>query len=85
MIRADRGDVEAGQTLRRLVGSHAGERFRSLVEGEQRDDRQPRHAAHRLDGVHRLVEVVERLDHEQVGAAALQHACLLGEELAAQA
>ena len=39
--------------------------------------------SHRLDRVDELLEVVERLDHEEVGAAALEDARLLAEELAA--
>ena len=42
-------------------------------------------AAHRLDRVDQLLEVVERLDHEQVGAAPLEHRRLLREEVAADA
>ena len=38
----------------------------------------PRSAVDRVD---ELVEVVERLEHEEVGAAALEHRGLLGEEL----
>ena len=40
------------------------------------------HRAHRLDRDLELVEVVERLEDEQVGAAALEDARLLGEQLA---
>ena len=72
MVRADRGDVELREPLGRLARRHAGERLGALVEGHQRDDRQARDAAHRLDRVDELVEVVERLDHEEVGAAALE-------------
>ena len=71
-----------GEALRRLRRGDAGERLRLLVEGHQRHDRQARHAPHRLHRVDELLEVVERLDHEEVGPAALEHACLLGEELA---
>ena len=74
MVRADRGDVELGEPLGRLARGHAGERLGALVEGHQRDDRQARDAAHRLDRVDELLEVVERLDHEEVGAAALEDA-----------
>ena len=81
VVRADRGDVELGQPLGRLARRHAGERLGALVEGHQRDDRQARDAAHRLDRVDELLEVVERLDHEEVGAAALEDRGLLGEEL----
>ena len=37
--------------------------------------------AQRRDRVDELVEVVERLEHEEVGAAALEHRGLLGEQL----
>ena len=53
-----------------------------VVEGQQRDDRERRDAAHRLDRDDELVEVEERLDHEEVDAAALEHAGLLGVERA---
>ena len=85
VVRADRGDVELGQPVGCLGRRHAGERFRALVERQQRDDRQARHAPHRLDRVDDLLEVVERLDHEQVGAATVQHRRLLGEQFAAHA
>jgi hypothetical protein len=82
VVRAESGNRKLGQTLRGLRGRHACERLRVLVEGHQGHDRQAGDAPNRLDGVDELLEVVERLDHEQVGAAALQHAGLLGEELA---
>ena len=53
-----------------------------VVEGEERDDRERRDAADGLDRRDELVEVEERLDHEQVDAAALEHARLLGVERA---
>ncbi len=83
MIRADRCDVESGESLRGLRCGHAGERLRTLVECQQGDDRKARHAANRLDRVDGFVQVVERLDHEQVGAAALEDLRLLGEGIPA--
>ncbi len=83
VVRADRCDVELVEPLGRLARRHARERLGAFVEGHQRDDRQARDAPHRLDRVDELLEVVERLDHEEVGAAALEDARLLAEELAA--
>ena len=54
----------------------------SRVEGHQRDDRERRDAADGLDRGDELVEVEERLEHEQVDAAALEDLRLLAEELA---
>ena len=45
---------------------------RVLVEAHQRDDRQARDAADGRDRVDELLQVEERLEHEQVGAAALE-------------
>ena len=83
MVRPEGGDVELAQALGGLVRRHARERLGALVEGEQRDDRQARDRADRLDRVDDLLEVVERLDREQVGAAALEHLGLLGEQIPA--
>jgi len=66
------------EPLGRLARGHPGERLRALVEGHERHDRQRRDLADGLDRVGQLVEVVEGLDHEQVGAAALEHLRLLG-------
>ena len=85
VVGADRGDVQLRQTSRGLGGLHAGERLGRLVEGHQRDDRQARHAAHGLDRIDELLEVVEGLDHEEVGAAALEDRRLLGEQVVPQA
>ena len=81
VIRADRGYVHVRQACRRLRRAHSGERLGAVVEGHQRDDRQGGDAAHRLDGIAELVQVVERLDHEQVGAAPLEDLRLVGEQL----
>ena len=85
MIRADGGDVELHQPRCGLGRGHAGQRLGALVERQQRDDRQTRDAAHRLDRIDDLLEVVERFDHEEVGAAAVEHCGLLREEVAANA
>ena len=85
VVGAHRGHVEGGQPLRGLGGVDPGEGLGALVEGHQGHDREARHAPYRLDRVHDLTEVVERLDHEQVGAPAFEDARLLGEELAADA
>ena len=83
VVRADRGHVQRGEPLGCLARRHAGQRLRALVEGEQRDDGEARDRPDGLDRVDELVEVVERLDHEQVGAPALEHRRLVGEELTA--
>ena len=83
VIRADRRDVEVGQPSSCLGRGHARERLGALVERQQRDDRKVRDAAGGLDRVDDLLEVVERLDHEQVDAAAVQDCRLLREQLAA--
>ena len=80
MVRADRGDVERCERCGRLLGGHAAERLRVLVEGQQRDDRQRRDGADGADRGEELVELVERLDHEEVDAAALEELRLLGED-----
>ena len=72
--------LERGEPLGGGARRHAAERLTVGVEGHQRDDRQLRDRAHRLDRGDELVEVVERLEHEQVDAAAFQHLGLLGDE-----
>ena len=79
VVRAHRRHVELAEALGRRRGLHSAERLRVLVEGHQRDDRQRRHAAHGPDCELELVQVVERLDHEQVDAASGEHGRLLGE------
>ncbi len=69
----------------RLRRAYSRERLGAVVERHQRDDRERGDAAHRLDRVAQLVQVVERLDHEEVGAAALEDLRLVGEQLAAHA
>ena len=85
VVRAHGGDVESAQPVGGFPGGHAGERLGALVEGEERDDRQARNRPDGFDRVDDLVEVVERLDDEEVGAAALEDLGLLGEEVAADA
>ena len=80
MVRADRGDVELGEGARRRFRGQAAKRLRVLVEGEEADDRQRRDAAYGRDRGEQLVEVVERLDREEIDAAALEEARLLGED-----
>ena len=83
MIRAERGDVELGEPLRRLARADSRERLGLLVEGQERHDRKRRDAAHRRDRVDELPEIEERLEHEEVGSAAVEHRGLLREELEA--
>ena len=81
VVRAHGGDAHLGESLARVPRRHAAEGLRLVVERHQRDDRQTRHAADGLDRGFELVEVVERLDHEQVRAAAFEDRRLLGEQL----
>src|SRR5438046_1223248 len=55
----------------------AGDRLAFGVEGHQGDDGQARHATDRRDRALEIVEVEERLHHEEVGAAALEDLRLL--------
>ena len=55
---------------------------RVVVEGEQRTTA-PTRPADGFDRGHELVEVEERLEHEQVDAASFEHLCLLGVRSAA--
>jgi hypothetical protein len=82
VIRPDRCDVEACKAPCGRLGADAAGDLGLVVEREQRDDRERRDLAHRLDGDDELLEVEEGLDHEQVDAASLEHACLLGIERA---
>ena len=81
-LAPDRVDAELAQPQRRVARGHAGERLAVLVEGQERDDRQRGHAADGRDRRLQLVQVVERLDEEEVDAAGLEQLRLLGEELA---
>ena len=80
VVRAEGADAELAELVGGFASAHAGEGLRFVLEREQRDDRQARDAANGLDRDHELVEVEERLEHEQVGAAPLQDRRLLGEE-----
>ena len=80
VIRPDRGDLEPGQCARGLLGGDTAERVCVLVEREERDDGERGDPAHRRDRAEELVELEERLDHEEVDAAALQQLRLLGED-----
>jgi hypothetical protein len=79
-VRADRGDPEPTQPVDRLDRRHPGERLRILVERQLRDDRKRRHVLHRRDRRLELVELEERLDHEEVDSAALEQPRLLEED-----
>ncbi len=83
VIRAERGDVELAQACARSLRRDAGQRHGVAVEAHQRDDRQARDRANRLDRELQLGQVVERLEQHEVGAAALQDPRLLRERLAA--
>ena len=83
VVRADRGELVTGQPVDRGTGGDAAERLRVLVEGQHRDDRQPRDAPHRVERRRQLVEVEEGLDHEQVDAPAFEELGLLGEDRSA--
>ena len=80
VVRAGRGDAERDEPLRSRGRIDPARDLRLVVERQEGDDRQRRHGAHRLDRDDELVEVEERLDHEQVDAAALEHARLRGVE-----
>ena len=80
VVRAEGADPQLTELVGRLASTHAGEGLGFVLEREQRDDRQARDAANGLDRDDKLVEVEERLEHEQVGAAPLQDRRLLGEE-----
>ena len=80
VVGADRAEAELAEPRGRIGRRDAAERLAVGVEGHQRDERQLRDAAHGLDRDEQLVEVVERLEHEQVDAAALEDARLLDEE-----
>ena len=81
VVRAERGEAERAQARRRVLGRDSGEGHAVGVERQQRDDRQRGDGAHRRDRRLELVEVEERLDHEEVDAAAFEHRRLLRDEL----
>src|SRR5437667_162682 len=70
-------DAQPRQPFARGAGGDASERLAVAVEGHQRDDRQARDGADRGDRGLEVGQVEERLDHEQVGAAALEQGRLL--------
>ena len=78
VVRAARGDAELAQARGRLGRSDAAGCLAVRVEGHERDDREARDAAHRLDRRGQLVQLVERLHREQVDAARVQRLRLLG-------
>ena len=77
MIRAESGKPQRAQALARSVRRHTAERLAVAVEGHERDDRQRGHRADRGDRRLQVTEIEERLDHEEIDAAALQDAGLL--------
>ena len=60
-----------------VVGADPARHLRLVVEGQERDDRQRRDRRDRLDGDDELVEVEERLDHEEVDAPSFEYLRLL--------
>ncbi len=78
VVRSDRRDAELREPPAGSARVDAAARLGLVVEREQRHDRQRRRSADGLDRGDELVEVEERLDHEQVDAAALEHPRLLG-------
>ena len=78
VVRPDRRDVELREPPAGGARIDAAARLGLVVEREQRHDRKRRGSADGLDRGDELIEVEERLDHEQVDAAALEHAGLLG-------
>ena len=81
VVRADRGDVELARALRpparprrRRASAQSSSKVSSATIGS---DETPRTAP---IAVEQLVELVERLDHEEVDAAALEELRLLGED-----
>ena len=79
MIRADSREVELGQAFGRGLGRDTAQRLAVGVEGHQGDDRQRRDAAHSRDCRDELVQVEERLQHQQVDASSLEDLSLLAE------
>ena len=76
MVGADRRDVELGEAAGGGRGTDAARDLGVVVERQERDDRERRDAADGLDGDDQLLEVEERLDHEQIDATSLEDACL---------
>ncbi len=82
MIRADRGDVQIVECGRSLLRRNSTEGLCVLVEREERDDRKRGYVPYGCDCGGKIVQVVERLDHEQVDASPLQELRLLGKDRA---
>ncbi len=82
MVRPDRSHVELGEPTCCDLGADAARDLRLVVERQEGDDRERRGAPYRLDSDDELLEVEERLDHEQVDAASLEDLCLGGVERA---
>src|SRR5262249_31426087 len=81
VVGAVGGEVERPQASRRILRLYARQRLSARIEGEERDERQRRDRADRFDRRRELFQVVERLHHEKVDAASLEHARLFGVEL----
>ena len=81
VVGARGSDVEPVEPLGCLLGRDASECLPVRVEGHQRDDGEGGDSANRLDRGDELLEVEERLEHQQVDAASLQHLRLLAERL----
>ena len=76
VIRADRRHVEPRQSAGDGLGPDPARYLGVVVECQEGDDRERRDAADRPDRDHELLEVEERLHHEQVDPPPLQHLCL---------
>ena len=77
VVRAEGREAERAQPRAGRPRRDARERLSAAVERHQADDRKARHRADRCDRGLEIVEVEERLHHEEVGAAPLEHARLL--------
>ena len=76
VVRSDRCHIESRESFgRRRRLDPTG--FGIVVKGKERHDRERRDATDGFDGRDELVEVEERLEHEQVDAAALEYPSLL--------
>ena len=82
VVGADGGELVIGESRHHVGRRHAAEGLRVLVEGQHRDDRQAGNALDGLDRGRQLVELEERLDHEEVDASPVQQSRLLGEVIA---
>ena len=82
VVCARGSDIERIEPLGRLLGRDASERLSVRVEGHQRDDGKRGDAANGLDRSDELLEVEERLEHQQVDTTSFQDLRLLAERLA---